>query len=174
MEIFDGEVEVRDISGEDVLTRFPKLSLSADFHDVDLGALTRRLDFGEMTGTLQGTVEDLELFRGVPVRFSARLETTRREGVPRTVDVKAINNITILGTGQQANIFDRGIRSFFNHYTYERLGVTLRLDRDVLLLRGRPPLRIDVVNAQPGKTVSFQTMVGRLKSLDFARATTER
>ena len=63
----------------------------------------------------------------------------------------------------------------------------MRLERDVLLLRGlesrgdkelflrgRLPFRIDVVNAQPGKTVSFQAMVGRLKSLDFARATTER
>ncbi len=187
IEAFGGTVSVRDISGQDVLSRFPKLQLSADFVGIDLGALTRRLDFGEMTGTLEGTVEDLELFRGVPVRFSAHLETVHRDGVPRTVDVKAINNITILGTGQQANIFDRGIRSFFNHYTYERLGVTLRLDRDVLLLRGlehrgerelflrgRLPLRIDVVNAQPGKTVSFQTMVGRLKSLDFGSATTER
>ncbi len=37
---------VRDISGQDVLSRFPKLQLSADFSGIDLGALTRRLDFG--------------------------------------------------------------------------------------------------------------------------------
>ena len=178
IKVFDGTVEVRDISGQDVLSRFPKLQLSADFRDLDLGALTRRLDFGEMTGILQGTLEDLELFRGVPVRFSARLETLHREGVPRTIDVKAVNNITILSTGQRAGMLDRGIQKFFDRYTYERLGVTLRLDRDVLLLRGlerrgdkelflrgRLPFRIDVVNAQPGKTVSFQTMVGRLKSM---------
>ncbi len=186
IEAFGGTVEVRDISGQDVLSRFPELRLSADFRDLDLGALTRRLDFGEMTGILQGTVEDLELFRGVPVRFFARLETTHREGTPRTVDVKAVNNITILGTGQRASVLDRGIQRFFDRYTYARLGVTMRLDNDVLLLhglehrgnkelflRGRLPFRIDVVNAQPGKTVSFQTMVKRLKSLDFARATTE-
>ncbi len=186
IEAFGGTVEVRDISGQDVLSRFPKLRLSADFRDLDLGALTRRIDFGEMTGILEGTLEDLELFRGVPVRFFARLETTHREGMPRTVDVKAVNNITILGTGQRAGVLDRGIQKFFDRYTYQRLGVTMRLDRDVLLLRGlerrgdkelflrgRLPFRIDVVNAQPGKTVSFQTMVGRLKSLDFARATTE-
>ena len=187
LEVFGGTVTVRDISGEDVLSRFPKLELSADLRDIDLGALTRRIDFGEMTGILQGTVEDLELFRGVPVRFSARFETTHRKGVPRTVDVKAVNNITILGTGQRAGVLDRGIQKFFDRYTYQRLGVDMRLERDVLLLRGlerrgdkelflrgRLPFRIDVVNAQPGKTVSFQAMVGRLKSLDFARATTER
>ncbi len=186
IEVFGGTVKVRDISGQDVLSKYPKLKLSADFSDIDLGALTRRLDFGEMTGTLEGTLEDCELFRGVPVRFSARLETVHREGVPRTVDVKAVNNITILGTGQRTSIFDRGVQRFFDRYTYERLGVTMRLDKDVLLLhgleqrgnkelflRGRLPLRIDVVNAQPGKTVSFQTMVGRLRSLDFAGATTE-
>ncbi len=187
IEAFGGTVSVRDISGQDVLSRFPKLQLSADFSDIDLGALTRRLDFGEMTGVLQGTLEDLELFRGVPVRFRAHLETIHRKGLRRTVDVKAVNNITILGTGQRASVFDRGIQRFFDRYTYERLGVTMRLDQDVLLLRGlehrgdkelflrgRLPLRIDVVNAQPGKTVSFQTMVGRLKSLDFGGATTER
>ena len=187
IEVFGGTVRVRDISGENVLSRFPKLKLSADFHDLDLAALTRRFDFGEMTGTLEGTLEDCELFRGVPVRFAARLETVHRQGVPRTVDVKAVNNITILGTGQRTNIFDRGIQRFFDRYTYERLGVTMRLDQDVLLLRGlerrgerelflrgRLPFRIDVVNAQPGKTVSFQTMVGRLRSLDFGSARTER
>ncbi len=186
IEVFGGTVTVRDISGQDVLSKFPKLKLSADFRDIDLGALTRRLDFGEMTGILEGTLEDCELFRGVPVRFSARLETLQRKGVPRSVDVKAINNITILGTGQRTSIFDRGIQRFFDRYNYQRLGVTMRLDRDVLLLRGlehrggrelflrgRLPFRIDVVNAQPGKTVSFQTMVGRLRSLDFAGATTE-
>ena len=185
IEIFGGIVRVHDISGEDVLTRFPKLELSADFEAVDLGQLTRRIDFGEMTGTLQGSLTECELFRGVPVRFAARLETVASPGVPRTVDVKAVNNITILGTGQRSNIFDRGIQRFFKKYTYERLGVDLRLRHDVLLLRGlerrgrrelflrgRLPFRIDVVNAQPGKTVSFQAMMQRLRNLDFARATT--
>ncbi len=187
IEAFGGAVDVRDISGEDVLTRYPKITLSADFREIDLGRLTRRIDFGEMTGIVEGSLEDCELFRGVPVRFKARLESVERKGVPRTVDVKAVNNLTILGTGQGTGVLDRGIRRFFDRYRYERLGVTLELDHDVLtmrglerrgdkelFLRGRFPFRIDVVNAQPGRTVSFQAMVRRLKSLDFARAATER
>ena len=51
-------------------------------------------------------------------------------------------------------------------------GLEHRGDRE-LFLRGRLPLRIDVVNARPGKTVSFKTMMGRLRSLDFSGATTE-
>ena len=143
-----------------------------------LEALSPYLDLNQIAVLAMFLLFIALLFRGVPVRFSARLETVRSEGVPRTLDVKAVNNITILGTGRRAGMLDRGIQKFFDRYTYERLGVTLRLDRDVLLLRGlerrgdkelflrgRLPFRIDVVNAQPGKTVSFQTMVGRLKSM---------
>ena len=168
-----------------MLTRFPKLTLSAEFEDLDLGRFTRRIDFGEMTGILEGRSTGCELFRGIPVRCRAYFETVRRQGVPRTVDVKAINNLTILGTGAGLGFLDRGIQRFFKRYTYDRLGVDVGLDQDVLLLRGlerrgerelflrgRLPFRIDVVNAQPGKTVSFQTMLRRLKSLEFGGATT--
>jgi hypothetical protein len=54
----------------------------------------------------------------------------------------------------------------------------MKLDRDRFLLRGterkgqselfvkgRPPFRIDIVNAAPGQTVSFQTMMSRLRNL---------
>ena len=62
----------------------------------------------------------------------------------------------------------------------------MKLERDVFLLRGtesrgerelflkgKLPFRIDVVNMQPGKTVSFRVMTDRLKDLDFSTATTE-
>jgi hypothetical protein len=77
--IFGGKVEIGDISGKDVLSRYPKLSCSAAFREIDLGRITRRFDFGEMTGTLEGFVKGCELFRGVPVRFEA--EIRRQFGV---------------------------------------------------------------------------------------------
>ncbi len=182
--LFGGRVEVRDISGEEIFTRFPKLTLSADLHDIDLGRFTRRIDFGEMSGVLRGSITGCELFRGIPVRCRASFETVHRPGVARTVDVKAINLLTILGTGAGIGFLDRGIRRFFKRYTYDRLAVDVDLDQDVLLLRGgeqrgerelflsgRLPFPIDVVNAQPGKTVSFQAMLRRLKSLEVGDAT---
>ncbi len=183
--IFGGTVEVHDISGRDVFSPYPRLILSADFHDIDLGQVTRRFDFGEMTGIVAGSVEGCELFRGVPLRFAAHLATVPRPDMPRTLDVKAVNNLTILGTGVGTGFLDRGIRRFLKHYTYDRLGVALSLADDRLLLRGleqrgerelflkgRLPFPIDVVNAQPGRTVGFQTMVRRLQSLDFSAVTT--
>lgn len=183
--VFGGTVRLKDISGKDVLSPFPSLTMSAEFDGIDLGRLTRRLDFGEMTGILQGSITGCELFRKVPVRCSARFETVERKGVPRTVDVKAINNLSILGTGAGTNVFDRGLQRFFDRYRYQRLGVDIRLDNDVLALRGlekrgekelfmkgRFPFPIDIVNVQPGRTVSFQAMMRRLQSLDFSAATT--
>lgn len=184
--MFGGTIEVGDISGQDVLSGYPKLAFSGSFRDVDLGALTKRFDFGEMTGVISGWVKDCELFRGVPVRFEAELRTEPRKGVPRTVNVKAIDNIAILGTGGRIGVLDRGLHRFLDHYTYDALGIHLSLDNDAFLLRGlerrgarelflkgRLPFPIDVVNAQPGRTVSFRTMLERVRSLDVSRATTK-
>ncbi len=184
--IFGGKLAIGDISGKDVLSRYPKLAFSASFHDIDLGQVTRRFDFGEMAGTLEGSLQDCELFRGTPVRFEAEIRTVEREGVSRTINVKAINNIAILGTGGSVGIFDRGIHRFFDRYTYEALGIRMSLENDVFLLRGlerrgerelflkgRLPFPIDVVNAQPGRSVSFRTMLERVRSLDFSAATTK-
>ncbi|MEM9598774.1 MAG: hypothetical protein AAGD06_31190 [Acidobacteriota bacterium] len=184
--LFGGEVILRDISGRDILSPFPRLVLSADFSGIDLGQVTRRFDVGEMTGILEGSLDDCVLFRGVPVSFRSRLTTVERKGVTQTVDIKAVKNITILGTGQgAASFFDRGLQRFLQRYRYARLGVDVELADDVLLLRGlerrgdtelflrgRFPFGIDVVNARPGQTVSFQTMVKRLESLDFGGITT--
>jgi hypothetical protein len=183
IELLGGRVTVRDISGEEVLSRFPKLVFSAELREIDLGSLTRAFDFGEMTGTLEGRIDRCELFRWTPVRFDARLETVERRGVPRAINVKAINNIAILGTGGRIGIFDRGIHRFLDRYTYERLGIEATLEHDVfrlrglerrgdreLFLKGRLPFRIDVVNAEPGKTVSFRAMLDRLRALDFGAA----
>ena len=184
--LFGGVVRISDISGEEVLSRYPRLAFSAEWSDIDLARATRTFDVGEVTGILEGRVDDLRLFAGTPVAFRADLRTVPRQGVPQTINVKAINNLAIVGTGGRITVFDRGIHSLLDRYTYEQLGVQMRLDRDQfylrgteerggkeLFLKGRLPFRIDVVNAQPGKTVSFSTMLARLKAIDFSTAVTE-
>ena len=176
-----------EISGEDVLTRFPKVSFSAEFEGIDLGRVTRTYDFGEMTGIVKGYVRDCTLFRGAPVAFEARIETEERKGLRRTVNVKAINNLAILGTGGKISVFDRGIHKFLDKYNYDRLGVQLTLKSDALVLRGLErsgqrelflkgafPFPINVINAQPGYPVSFQTMAERLRSLDLGKVSVQR
>ncbi|HEX5042409.1 MAG TPA: hypothetical protein VFV75_05860 [Candidatus Polarisedimenticolaceae bacterium] len=182
--LFGGTVRLAGISGEDVLTRFPKLHLSATFEGIDLGRVTRVFDFGEISGVVAGHVRDLRLFRGVPVSFEAAIQSVPTEGVRQFVNVKAVRNLTILGTGARISPLDRGIQRFFDKYTYAAIGIYMKLENDVFVLRGtagskegrelfvrgRLPFPINIVNAQPGKTVSFSSMVERLHSVDFSAA----
>jgi hypothetical protein len=186
--VFGGTLLVRDISGEDILSRFPKLTFSAELGEIDLLQVTHTFDFGEMNGTLEGDLVDCELFRWVPVRCGARFETVRRKGVPRTINVKAVSNIAILGTGGgNVGVLDRGIHKFLDRYTYEKLGVTMALKNDAFVLRGleqrgkrelflkgRLPFRIDVVNVQPGRAIAFRAMLDRVQRLGFSGITTTR
>jgi hypothetical protein len=189
-EVFGGRLRVRDISGENVLSRFPELTFSAELDEIDLLQVTHTIDFGEMKGVLEGEIADCELFRWVPVRCSARFETVRRKGVPQTINVKAIGNIAILGTGGgggQISALDRGLHKFLDRYTYEKLGVSMTLDNDrfvlrglerrggkELFLKGRLPFAIEVVNVQPGRAIAFRSMLDRVKRMDFADFRMER
>jgi len=184
--LFGGTVSVRNISGRDVLGRYPRLFFDARIAELDLGQLTRAFDFGEVTGVAEGEVTGCELFRGVPLRFSGFLRTVPRPGVKQRISLKAVNNLAILGTGSGLGLLDRGLRRLISSYSYVAFGVSMELAQDrfqlrglehrgdrELFLRGRYPLRLDVVNVAPGSTVSFRTMVERLRDLDFSRAQSE-
>jgi hypothetical protein len=181
LSVFGGIVTVTDISGSDVLSRYPHLQLSTSFSGIDLAQVTGIFDFGEMSGILAGEVRDCELFRGVPIRFHGHIETVPVPGVKQVISLKAINNIAIVGTGGQISLLDRGIHRLLRRYSYQSIGLQMKLENDRFLLRGlehrgdkelflkgRAPFRIDVVNVQPGTTVSFQTMLERLRNLDIA------
>jgi hypothetical protein len=185
--LFGGRVEVSAISGQDVLGRYPRLLFDARLVDLDLALLTQTFDFGKVTGILAGEVSGCELFRFVPVRFAGELRTVAMPGVPQRISLKAVNNIAIVGTGSGISDLGSGLlRRFISSYSYEAFGVSMVLDEDRFLLRGLEhrgerelflrgslPFRLDVVNVDPGSTVSFRTMVDRLRNLDFSGVQTQ-
>jgi hypothetical protein len=185
IEVFGGRVEIGDIAAEELFSGYPRVSFSAEFAELDLGQLTRTFSFGEMNGVLEGHLRDCVLVGGAPVSFEAELRTVERDGVPRTIGVKAINNLAILGTGGEVSVLDRGLHKFLDTYTYDRLGIRGVLDNDRFLLRGlehegdrelflegRFPFPIDIVNARPGQTIGFRSMLERLRRIDFSAAST--
>ena len=181
IDVFGGRLAVFDISGEDMLSRFPRLRFSADFSGIHLIEITRTFDFGEIHGVIEGEIRDCELFRGTPVRCRARIQSVETPGVPQKINVKAVRNIAILGSGDTPGLFDRGLHRFLDTYTYAAIGIELTLQNDrfvlrgtqrrgdrELFVRGRLPFRIDVVNVAPGQGVSFQTMLARLRALEVS------
>lgn len=185
--LFGGTARIYDVSGREVLSRYPSLTFSADVTGIDLERLTRRFGFGVMTGVLEGSLNDCQIFRTVPTSCTARFHTVRREGVPQRIAVRAVENIAELGSGARTGAFRSGFLRFFDSYRYAAFGFSAHLHNDVLLLhglerrgdrelflRGRLPLRLDVVNARPGAAVSFQDLVARLRNLDLVTVTTGR
>jgi hypothetical protein len=179
IDVFGGRVEIFDISGREVLGRYPRLAFSARFADVHLLDVTRTVDFGEIEGVVEGEIRDCELFRGTPVRCAAEMHSVERPGVSQRISVKAIRNISILGSGNRVGLLDRGLQSFFKNYTYSEIGIEMTLADDRFLMRGtarrgekelflkgRLPFRIDIVNVAPGNAVSFQSMLARLSNLE--------
>ncbi|MBP7147424.1 MAG: hypothetical protein KBD01_07750 [Acidobacteria bacterium] len=177
VEIFGGEVTLGNISARDIFSRFPRAQFSARFSGIDLEQVTRRFDFGEMTGLVRGSFSNVELFGAVPVSFRGRVRSERGG----TVNVRAVRNIAVLG-GSSPTIFDRGLTRLFQRFTYSGLGIEMRLKNDVfrlkglehrgdkeLFLKGRLPLPIDVVNGDPGRAVSFRAMLDRFRSLDLSQ-----
>lgn len=185
VDVFSGRVAIGDVTGEDVLSRYPRFQLDATLRDIDLRALTGTIGFGEMTGFVEGEIRDLLLVGGVPVRFDAEVRSVAERRENRTVNVTAVNNLTILGTGGPGAL-DRGIARLFDRFTYESLGLRMTLADDRFLLRGlerrgdrelflkgRLPLPIDIVNGDPGRAVSFKAMLRRFQELDLSRVRTD-
>jgi hypothetical protein len=176
-EVFGGRVVLRDLAVNDPFTPGRSISLNVDLVELDLKKLTDEVPFGEVTGIVSGEVRDLVITYGEPARFDFRLESVPRKGVPRTFSLKAVDNLTVLSSGQQASAGAGGFfMRFVRGFRYEKLGIVSTLRNDTFTLNGtiheggveylvkKPALfGISVVNREPGKVISFKEMTSRLK-----------
>lgn len=177
---FDGELQLGDVVVERPFDPVPVIRLDLRARGLDLARLTSRVGFGRITGRLDGHVTGLELQGSAPVRFQARFETVKRPGVKQRVSVEAAQDITELGSGGRAPIFESWWLRFVDDYAYDRAGFEAELDHGILRLRGvasrdgrelfvkgSAPLRLDVVNADPGRALSFRRLLERLENMRF-------
>lgn len=175
--IFGGTVVLRDFAVADPFATGRAISLNMDLVDLDMGKLTDEVPFGEVTGIVRGEVRDLVISYGQPERFFFQIESVPRKGVPRTFSLKAVDNLTVLSSGERASGGTGGFwMKFIRGFRYQRLGIVSTLRNDTFTLNGtiheggveylvkKPALfGISVVNREPGKKISFKEMTGRLK-----------
>jgi hypothetical protein len=176
-EVFGGKIVLRDLAVSDPFTPGRSISLNVDLVDLDLKKLTDEVPFGEVTGIVSGEVRGLVLTYNQPARFDFRLESVPRKGVAQTFSLKAVDNLTVLSSGQQASAGTGGFwMRFIRGFRYQKLGIVSTLRNDTFTLSGtiheggieylvkKPALfGISVVNREPGKVISFKEMTGRLK-----------
>jgi len=140
-EIFDGLVRGSNIRLTDPLGRWPRLTADLVLDNLDLETLTSTLEFGSITGRIDGGVDNLELFAWAPVAFDAWLRTPEDDRSRKRISVAAINSIANVGgtagTGVAAALQTGALR-FFSRYRYRQLAVRCILKDDVCELSGAP------------------------------------
>lgn len=176
---FGGRLTVRGLGAR--LPLSPGRELAADLaaEGVHLDRLSKALDVGQVHGRMNISCRGLRVAYGQPVAFDLRVMSEPAEGVEQTVSLKAVNSISVVGTG--ASLSGTGIslmKTFFDQFPYEKIGFACTLKNDVFTIRGlvvedgvqylvrRPLFRgINVINRNTENRISFKGMLERLARL---------
>lgn len=146
------------------------------FNHLNLEAITRQFSFGKITGFVQGQMTALSLRNNQPEQFNLVIRTQEIPGVPKRIHIKAIENISLLGTGWgELDVLRQGINRWINEYDYREIGLVCTLKGDRFRLHGaiieegveylvrRPGwFGIDIINKNPENEISFSDIMDRI------------
>ncbi|CCO23761.1 hypothetical protein [Maridesulfovibrio hydrothermalis] len=176
-EVYGGNMTISEIYAEDMFT--DARQYGADFHvkHLDLEPLSKALDIGRITGSMDLDLTDLVIAYDQPASFKLRAVTTPDSDSSRDISLKAVNTLSVIGTGSGLTGAGVGMFSqFFKEFGYAGLGLECTLDNDLFKIRGliredkveyiikRPTFfGINVINSNPENRISFADMLKRLK-----------
>ena len=175
--VFGGKVVLRDLIVSRPFTPGRSISLNIDLLDIDLKKLTDEVPFGEVTGIVRGEVRNLVISYRQPESFEFRIESVPRKGIPQTFSLKAVDNLTVLSSGESVSVgTSKFWMRFIRGFRYKKLGIVSTLRNDTFTLNGtiheggleylvkKPPFfGINVINRMPEKLISFKEMTSRLR-----------
>ena len=150
---------------------------------IDLERLSAALGVGRITGRLSGSIKGLRFAYGQPVAFDLTMESVPTKGVDQSVSLKAVNSISLIGTGSALSGMGISLMTkFFREFPYEKIGFECGLKNDVFTVRGlihkdgieylvkrRFFAGIDVVNGNPDNRIGFSDMLERAKRVTGER-----
>jgi hypothetical protein len=174
---FGGELLVDNLRVHRPLTAGRVLGADVQVRGMHLGRLSQALDLGDVSGRLDVDIEGLELAHGQPVAFAMQAVSAPAKGVEQRISLKAVNAISVMGTGQGlTGVGVSMFAPFFQSFAYKSIGFACSLRNDVFQIRGlikdggveylikKPPLfGINVVNGNPDNRISFSDMQKRLE-----------
>jgi hypothetical protein len=177
---FGGTIEVTSLEIENPASSVRTLEADLEFAEIDLSTVTNVLGFGSINGVMEGTLTGLEMSQGQAAAFTADFQTVKRKGVRQRINLDAVENITILGTGQGFQMgVGRGLAMFFEEFGYDSIGFFCTLKNDNFRMRGKTVRgdteyfvkgvmvgpQINVINRNPGQTISFKSMIERINRI---------
>jgi hypothetical protein len=162
-QVFDGELSLSDLQLQQPFGQWPRFYSNVAFDNLDLELMTGAFSFGRITGKLSGRIDGLRLFNWTPVAFDAKLYTPPDDRSRHRISQRAVQNVGSIGGGGAGvtAALSSGLMRFFDDFTYERLGISCRLENDVcamdgiapapnggyFLVKGRGLPRIDVIGS---------------------------
>ncbi len=175
--LFGGSLTVSGLAVERPLSPGREIRTEATARGMDLEPLSQALQIGRITGRLDAEMRGLRLAYGQPVAFTLRVESQQVPGVTQEVSLKAVDSISVLGTGTGLGGMGMGLfAQVFKEFPYQKIAFSCRLQNDVFRIRGlihedgveylvkRPFLMgINVINRNPDNRISFSDMLDRLK-----------
>jgi hypothetical protein len=135
LRVFDGSVVVSSLKLRDPFGPAPRLYGNLDMRELDLGALTQAFSFGNVQGRIDVSVKDLELVNWQPVKFDARVASSRGS-YRKKISQKAVQNISSLGGAGAAAALQRSVLSVFDNFGYSRIELSCVLRNGVCLMDG--------------------------------------
>ena len=179
VDVFEGKAILENIKIFSPYSKSRTISLDITFDDFNLEKMTDSIPFGKVTGILKGEIMGLSISYGQPESFTLRLESVRRKGVRQLFSLKAVNDLTVLSSGEKSSMSAlKGIARIAPNFPYGAIGITSSLENDMFSLRGTYRkdgteylvrkswlTGISVINRNPDKKISFTDMINRLKSI---------
>ena len=182
-DLFGGRLDVRGVTVERPFGAGREIGADVIVDRIDLERFSAALGVGRVTGRLSGSIKGLRVAYGQPVAFDLKMESVPAKGVGQSVSLKAVNSISLMGTGSALSGMGISLMArFFREFPYEKIGFECGLKNDVFTVRGlihedgveylvKRSLftGIDVVNGNPDNHIGFSDMLERAK-----RVTSER
>jgi len=132
---FGGSTTIHNLSASDLFSITPKLSADVQLNNLDLRSLTETFSFGEITGRLSGSINNLHFVSWVPVEFDAWFGTPEDDKSKHRISQTAVDNLTQVGNGG-GNILSKSFLRFFDSFGYDKLGLGCRLKNNTCSMRG--------------------------------------
>lgn len=136
VKVFDGEVKVSNLASSGLFTDFPKFHSDIEIENLDLDQLTRKFEFGGITGRLSGYVRQLYMENWHPVTFFAWLGTPETDDSRHRISQKAVKNIANVAGGGASDFMSRSFLNLFDTFGYDKIGLGCYLHDGVCQLMG--------------------------------------
>lgn len=163
LNVFGGFVDVTRLALAHPFGPAPELAADLNLKDVELAPLTGVFDFGQITGTLDGSVRGLRLVDWKPVAFDASLRADHGGRISQ----RAVKNLTEVGGGGLAGGLQAAVLSIFSSFSYGRIGLSCTLAGNVCTMGGVAPAEGGGYMIVEGSGLPYIKVIGHQTRVDW-------